>query len=109
MPIEMSSKLVYLHDPTLDNGLPKPVLWFEPAIAFALTALCAPGNVVYVPCDAGVNRGPSMCYAIMRALGLGGGRCDPPDSPGESLYSAWASICRSPDRAVRALGTFDAI
>jgi dual specificity phosphatase 3 len=62
----------YLYDPTADDGLTKPPTWFQPGIAFALTALSQPVNRVYAHCAAGVNRGPSMCYAIMRAFGWPG-------------------------------------
>jgi hypothetical protein len=65
----LAQRLHYLYDPTDDDGQPKPVSWFQPGIAFALQALALPQTRVYVHCAAGVNRGPSMCYAIMRAFG----------------------------------------
>ncbi len=65
----LAQRFHYLYDPTADDGLTKPPAWFQPGIAFALQALSQPGTHVYAHCAAGVNRGPSMCYAIMRALG----------------------------------------
>jgi protein-tyrosine phosphatase len=44
--------------------------WFGKGIPFALSALAEPRTKVYAHCAAGVNRGPSMCFAIMLALGF---------------------------------------
>jgi len=60
----------YLWNGVNDDGKPKPVDWFQRSIEFALPALAAPGNKVYVHCAEGVNRGPSTTYAILRAQGL---------------------------------------
>jgi protein-tyrosine phosphatase len=66
----MTSGLHYLWVPTADDGVhPKPVEWFSRAIEFAMPALGVPGGVVFTHCAAGVNRGPSLAYAIMRAQG----------------------------------------
>lgn len=54
-----------------DDGQPKPASWFQKGIEFALPALVRPGAEVYFHCAAGVNRGPSMCYATLRAWGFG--------------------------------------
>lgn len=59
----------YLYDPALDDGLPKPVGWFQNVLDFALPALSKPGVIVLTHCAAGVNRGPSLAYCIMRAQG----------------------------------------
>ncbi len=61
-----------LWNPTADDGQTKPPSWFETSLAFALPALALPHAKVYAHCAAGVNRGPSTAYAIMRALGWGG-------------------------------------
>jgi protein-tyrosine phosphatase len=58
-----------LWNPTADDGQPKPSSWFATSLAFALPALAGPGAKVYAHCSAGVNRGPSTAYAVMRALG----------------------------------------
>jgi len=65
-------QIVYHFVPTLDDGEPKGPLWFEAGIRLALAALERPEGRVLVYCQAGVNRGPSMLYAIMRALGIAG-------------------------------------
>jgi protein-tyrosine phosphatase len=63
-------KLVYLYNPTADDGTTKPSDWFNRSLTFALPALAHPKNKVYAHCAAGVNRGPSTAYCIMRALGF---------------------------------------
>ena len=60
----------YLHNATSDDGRPKSVPWFQKSIEFALAGLSCPGTKLYVHCAAGVSRGPSTCYAILRALGM---------------------------------------
>jgi dual specificity phosphatase 3 len=53
-----------------DDGQPKSPEWFGQGIEFAFKALSLPHRKVYAHCAAGINRGPSMCYAILRAIGL---------------------------------------
>lgn len=53
-----------------DDGQPKSPDWFKKSVDFALMALAIPHAKVYAHCAAGVNRGPSTCYAILRSLGL---------------------------------------
>lgn len=60
----------YLWNGVDDDGHAKPTAWFKKAIDFALPALSLPGNKVYVHCQAGINRGPSLAYAILRAQGM---------------------------------------
>ena len=62
----------YLWDPTQDDGQTKPAAWFSRGIDFALGALAHPGYAVLTHCAAGINRGPSMAYAILRAQGWDG-------------------------------------
>jgi hypothetical protein len=54
--------------PTEDDGKAKPREWFERGIAIARTALADPDARLLVHCAAGINRGPSMCFAILRAV-----------------------------------------
>src|SRR5271156_5719543 len=62
--------LSYLWDPTEDDDVhPKPVAWFGNAVSFAVAALARPATVVLTHCSYGVNRGPSLAYAILRAQG----------------------------------------
>lgn len=63
-------QLLYLWNGTADDGEPKPPQWFEKSLTFALPLLARPQHKVYAHCSAGVNRGPSTAYAILRAFGL---------------------------------------
>lgn len=65
-------QIKYLYNGVDDDMQAKPIAWFEKSISFALEALSHPGNKVYSHCAAGINRGPSTGYAILRALGLSG-------------------------------------
>jgi dual specificity phosphatase 3 len=66
----LEASTMYLWDPTADDGQhPKPVPWFKVAVEFATNAFADPGMIVMTHCAAGVNRGPSLAYAIMRAQG----------------------------------------
>lgn len=56
--------------PTADDGQHKDPAWFAVGIEFALPLLARPGQRCLCHCAAGVNRGPSMCYALLRAWGL---------------------------------------
>jgi len=59
-----------LWNPTDDDGQPKPPQWFDKSIRFGLHALTVKRRKVYAHCAAGINRGPSTCYAILRATGM---------------------------------------
>lgn len=61
---------VYLLNGTGDDGRRKSVEYFRRSIDFGLKALADPNAKIYVHCAAGINRGPSSCYAIMRASGM---------------------------------------
>jgi Dual specificity phosphatase, catalytic domain len=58
--------LKYLYDGMPDDGVAKPVAWFAKAWTFAKPIL-ERGGVVLAHCSAGTNRGPSMCYFLLRA------------------------------------------
>ena len=60
-------KFAYLHNPTPDDGTPKPTSWFKESIEFGLSHLSLTNTKLYCHCQAGINRGPSTAYAIMRA------------------------------------------
>ena len=56
--------------PQPDDGKhPKPVSWFRDSVAFGLWALNNPHSRLLTHCAAGINRGPSLGYAVMRAQG----------------------------------------
>lgn len=59
----------YLYLPTADDNTWKSPDWFRGAIDFALPAIEA-GGVVYLHCLEGINRGPSLAYAVLREQGL---------------------------------------
>jgi protein-tyrosine phosphatase len=60
----------YLWNGTPDDGMPKDSIWFRTSLEFALPALSTPNRRIYAHCAAGVNRGPSTCYALLRAMGF---------------------------------------
>lgn len=59
----------YLHNGIDDHGGDMPDEWFDNAYAFAESALTTPGSRVLAHCHMGINRGPSMAYALMLATG----------------------------------------
>jgi hypothetical protein len=60
----------YLWDGTADDGQAKPPEWFGRGLTFGLGALAQPRTRVLCHCAAGVNRGPSMAYCLLRSLGI---------------------------------------
>jgi hypothetical protein len=52
---------------THDAGYQQPDSWFESGVDAATTALADPNRRVMVHCHMGVNRGPSMGFAILLA------------------------------------------
>jgi hypothetical protein len=68
--LKLMPNFSYLHNPTADDGHKKPKEWFKNSIEFSLCALTIPTSKIYIHCAGGVNRGPSNCYAVLRALGL---------------------------------------
>jgi protein-tyrosine phosphatase len=69
-PFFSKTGVAYLYNGVKDDGQPKAPEWFAKSLAFGLPALGQPKFKVYAHCAAGVNRGPSTCYAILRALGF---------------------------------------
>jgi protein-tyrosine phosphatase len=55
--------------PQLDDGTPRPPAQVLSGIQYALGQLQVMGRKIYVHCAAGVNRGPTEMYAILRAFG----------------------------------------
>lgn len=54
---------------TDDDGQRKGSNWFAAPVFYAMVVLRRPSTKILVHCHAGINRGPSMAYAIMRAAG----------------------------------------
>lgn len=69
-PLFRELKINYLWNPTADDGQHKDSEWFRKSLDFALPALALPRTKVYAHCAAGINRGPSTAYVIIRAFGL---------------------------------------
>lgn len=53
-----------------DDYKPKSVGYFKRTLDFAMKALRDPNAKIYIHCAAGINRGPSNAYAVLRAMGL---------------------------------------
>lgn len=67
-PLLAGAGLIYLWDPTQDDGQPKPDEWWRKGLDFAEAAYRGPARaMVYCHCAAGVNRGPSMAYGVLRS------------------------------------------
>lgn len=65
---ERNAGVEYLHLGIDDAGQRVPDEWFEEGVAFAGDAIES-GGVVLTHCHMGVNRGPSMGFAILLSLG----------------------------------------
>lgn len=59
----------YLYNPTADDSQPKDVSWFRASLMFALPMFAQTDTKLYTHCTAGMNRGPSSAFVVMRALG----------------------------------------
>lgn len=56
--------------PQQDDGTMRPPGHYRHGVEFAYMALSQAAHKVYCHCAAGVNRGPTMCYALLRAFGI---------------------------------------
>jgi len=65
----LGSGIEYFHCPTEDDGKKKGDEWFRPGVQYGLSVLARPNTRLLVHCAAGINRGPSMAFAILRAKG----------------------------------------
>ena len=63
-------RITVLWLPQVDDGERRPSGQYRKGIQFAFTALALPSTKVFSHCSAGLNRGPTMCYALLRAFGL---------------------------------------
>ena len=63
-------RITILWLPQVDDGTMRPPGQYRKGIQFALMALSLPNAKVFLHCSAGLNRGPTMCYALLRAFGL---------------------------------------
>ena len=63
-------QLRYLHHGMDDAGQAVPAAWFETAVSWVEAAWADdPEAVVLTHCHAGINRGPSLGFAVLLALG----------------------------------------
>ena len=67
---EWAPDITYLHNGVDDAGQRMPDEWFDQGVEFARTALAQPDNKVLVHCHMGINRGPSLAYAVLLASGM---------------------------------------
>ena len=63
-------RITILWLPQVDDGTMRPPGQYRKGIQFALPALSLANTKVFLHCSAGLNRSPTMCYAILRAFGL---------------------------------------
>jgi hypothetical protein len=65
----LAGRVVHLINGVPDDGCRKSPGWYERTITFALEALRDTNARILLHCGAGMNRGPSAAYAVLRALG----------------------------------------
>jgi len=61
--------IAYVWNGQDDGGQAMPDGWFDNGVGAALSALAEPAGGVLAHCHMGVNRGPSMAFAILLASG----------------------------------------
>ena len=64
------SRITILWLPQVDNGEMRPAGHYRKGIQFAFPALSRAKTKIFPHCSAGLNRGPTMCYALLRAFGF---------------------------------------
>lgn len=64
------SRITILWLPQVDDGAMRPLGQYRKGIQFAFPALSLPNTKIFPHCAAGLNRGPTMCYALLRAFGI---------------------------------------
>lgn len=67
--LQLEPGMAYHWVGTDDDGYGQPDEWFAAGVDAALEALGDPTSLTMVHCHMGVNRGPSMAFAIMLATG----------------------------------------
>lgn len=66
---DLAPAISYLHNGVDDAGQRMPDEWFDRGVGFALVALADRRAGVLAHCHMGINRGPSMAFAILLGLG----------------------------------------
>lgn len=62
---ERAPQVQYLHNGTDDDGFGQPDWFFDRGVEFARAALDEPDTRVLLHCHMGINRGPSLGYAVL--------------------------------------------
>lgn len=58
------------HLPQKDDGTMRPPGQYRTGIRWAFEALQFPTYKIYAHCQSGLNRGPTMAFALLRAFGF---------------------------------------
>jgi hypothetical protein len=66
---QFAPQIAYLHHGMDDAGQVVPGEWFDVGVGFVLDALDDADAVVLTHCHMGINRGPSLGFAVLLALG----------------------------------------
>jgi hypothetical protein len=62
---QLAPELRYLYNGVDDAGCGQPDHWFDDGVAWARQALVDPDAKVLIHCHMGINRGPSLTYAVL--------------------------------------------
>lgn len=62
---QLAPEIAYLSNGVDDAGRGQPDHWFDDGVAFARDALADPAAKVLIHCHMGINRGPSLTYAVL--------------------------------------------
>ena len=62
---QLAPELRYLYNGVDDAGCGQPDHWFDDGVAWARQALADPDAKVLIHCHMGINRGPSLTYAVL--------------------------------------------
>lgn len=68
---DLAPGVTHLHHGMDDRGQQVPDAWFERGVLFLQEALQDPAAIVLTHCHMGINRGPSLGFALMLAEGWG--------------------------------------
>ena len=66
---EHAPEIDYLENGEDDYGQQMPDAWFDAGVRYAAAAMADSSARVHVHCHMGINRGPSMAYAVLLATG----------------------------------------
>ncbi len=65
---DLAPRIAYLHNGTDDAGGGQPDEWFDRGVQWARAALAHPSTKVLIHCHMGINRGPSLAFAVLLDL-----------------------------------------